>query len=147
MANYQNTPPITFTSPATASTVVQTATWDNLSQFEWLTVVAVLTGATAGTLDVYLQAEAQNNVWVDWVHFAQLAAGAATVRYAFDCNVAASSITTVGGGTTAAPGVALAAATVAFSHPGKKVRIVTVAGAGTSAGASQTLYLMKWRHR
>jgi len=138
---------ITFTSPAAASTVVQTGTWDDLEEYDWFTLIGILTGATGGTLDVYLQSEIKSDVWVDWVHFPQKAAASAETRTAIDCRMSESAMATTGGGSTAAPGVALAASKVAFSHPGGKVRVVTVAGVGTSAGAAQTLYLLRWRQR
>jgi len=147
MTRYAWDSSLAFTSPAAESTVVETPTIDNLDGYDWLTVIGVLTGATGGTLDVYLQTEIAYNVWADWAHFPQIADGASVARYVLDSRMSASTITTIGGGTAAAPGVDLAASTVAFALPGKKIRAVAKAGAGTSAGAAQQLYVMKWRRR
>jgi hypothetical protein len=81
--------------------------------------------------------------WWDWVRFTQLAAAAAAVRYSFDSRMAATTVTTVGAGTS----VVLAAGTMACSHPGTKVRLFFNAGASTSAGAAQTVILTGWRDR
>jgi hypothetical protein len=147
MTRYAWDATIAFTSPASESTVVETPTIDDLDDYDWFTVIGVLTQATGGTLDIYLQAEIKYNVWADWIHFTQLAAGSTTYRYVLDSKMSESTIMTIGGGTAAAPGVALAAGKIAFAHPGKKIRAVAVAGASTSAGAAQQIYLMKWRER
>ena len=133
--------PITFTSPAAASTVVETDTWENLHVWDEFTLDAVLTGATGGTLDVYLQRRLGPNSWVDWVHLPQKADGAAATRHTISAANVSASWVVPGGGTDAAPGVALTASTITTAHPGDVVRIVAVAGAGTSAGASQSLTL------
>ena len=150
MTRYAWDAAIAFTSPATgdgSTPVVETPTIDGLDAYDWFTVVGILTGATGDTLDVYLQCEVAYNVWVDWIHFPQIADGASAARYVFDSRMSPSSVTTIGGGTAAAPGVALAASTIAFAHPGKKIRAVTLAGASTSAGAAQQIYVMKWKQR
>ena len=133
--------PITFTSPATASTVVETATWEKLYNWDEFTIDAILTGATNGTLDIYLQRRLGPDSWADWVHFPQKAAGAATTRHTISAANVSTSWVVPGGGTDAAPGVALTASTIITAHPGDVVRIVCVAGASTSAGASQTIIL------
>jgi len=147
MTRYAWDPTIAFTSPATASTVVETPTIDNLDGYDWFTVIGVLTQATGGTLDIYLQSEIKRDVWVDWIHFTQLAAGSSTYRYVIDSKMSETALIATGGGSIAAPGVGLAAGKIAFAHPGKKIRAVAVAGASTSAGAAQQIYLMKWLQR
>jgi len=149
MAIYQNTPPITFTSPATATTAISEAgaLWTNLHEWDWFTLIGRLAGATGGALDVYLQSEIYDGVWVDWVHFKQVAAAAAAAYHSFDSMMAESATIVTGGGNDSTPGVALAAGKMAFAHPGKRIRVVSVAGAGTSAGAAQALYLTKWRNQ
>lgn len=133
---------ITATSPAAASTVAGTKELSNLDDFSWFTVAAKLTGATGGTLDVYLQRwVGVLQEWHDWLHFSQLAAGAALIRHAVDCRMSATAATVVGAGTTPV----LAVNTLACSHPGTKVRALFTAGASTSAGASQTIVLGCWR--
>ncbi len=140
---------ISDTSPSSATTTVgDTATAsDNatfLGVFDWFTIDATLTGGTGGTLDVYLQRKVTDDVWADWLHFPQLAAGASAIRYCANTG-ASTSITTVGGGSDASPGVALAANTFIGGHPGFAVRSVYVAGASTSAGAAQVIRITGWR--
>jgi hypothetical protein len=102
-------------------------------------VEAQLVGATGGTLDVWLQRKVGPNLWVDWVHFPQLAAGASAIRYSFAVKNAATAtgaltaVTTVG--TDAAPAVGAGVGLITNGHPGDFVRVVYVAGASTSAGA------------
>lgn len=139
---------ITATSPAAASTVVHTALFKGalLTQAEGLTIDAALAGGTGGTLDVYLQRKLGANEWVDWIHFPQIAAGA-TKKYTVSLVGNGDLITEVGGGTDAAPGVALAANTAVNVTPGGDVRIVFVAGASTSAGASQKITITPYTER
>lgn len=138
----------TATSPSSASTAVGATMFrgDMLRRAEVLVVDAVLIGGTGGTLDVYLQRKLAADSWVDWVHFPQVSAGA-TVRYSFAVTGRGASIVAVGGGTDAAPGVALAANTVVDVIPGDDVRIVMVAGGGTSAGAAQSITITPYSER
>lgn len=128
---------VTATSPASASTTIL-GTFRGLSRWDSFTVVAELQGATGGTLNVYLQRKIADDVWSDWVSFTQLASGAAAVKYAV-CPTASNTISTVGSGSDATPSPALAAGSCAGGHPGDAVRVVAVAGAGTSGGTSQTV--------
>lgn len=130
---------ISDTSPAAASTAVGSSV-TGLSLYPYLRIDADLVGATGGTLDIYLQRLIKPGFWSDWLHFAQLAAGAAAIRYsAVACHALSTTITTNNRGTDAAPGVSLAAATFVGGHPGDVVRAVYVAGASTSAGAVVTV--------
>lgn len=128
------------TSPAAASTVVGLAVGD-LDNYDGLQIFATLTGATGGTLDVYLQVSPDDGTtWADYVHFPQLAAGAAAVSYLvtvsqFDGSAA---VRVVGTGSTPA----LAGNTVVGGSWGARMRVVFVAGAATSAGAAQTIKLL-----
>jgi hypothetical protein len=135
---------LTETSPAVASTAVSAGTITGLARYDWITVEADLQGATGGTLDVYVQRKLATNLWRDWIHFTQLAAGGAAVKYSAQPQPD-TAIIVVGGGTDAAPGVALAANTSVGGHPGDTLRLVFVAGAGTSAGAAQTVRVMGWK--
>lgn len=134
------------TSPAAASTA-ELASASGLAKFSAIRVDAVLVGATGGALDVYIQRKIAPNVWVDWLHFAQLAAGASAIAYSL--TVATGNLGTVVNGTPsgtmaaittrgndATPSPGLAAGTVDLNHPGNMVRAVCVAGASTSAGAA-----------
>lgn len=134
---------ITDTSPASATTTVSANTATGLAEFDWFMIDATLTGGTGGTLNVYLQREIATNVWADWIHFPELAAGAAAVSYSVQPQ-ASNLIATVGIGTTAAPGVALAAGGNVGGHPGDTIRAVYVAGTSTSAGATQVIRVSGW---
>lgn len=129
---------ITGTSPAEAATAVIGAPLSGLGKYRAFRVDAQLVGATGGTLDVYVQRKIAPNLWADWCHFAQLASGAAAVRYSASAAVVDSTaITTVtSGGTDSTPSLSLAAGNFVAGHPGDTVRVVAVAGAGTSAGAA-----------
>lgn len=129
--------PLTATSPAAASTVAGPALtgaglWNNLL------VLADLTGATGGTLDVYLQHSPDGGTtWYDLVHWPQKAAAAALTTLAITLcryNVPTAPIA-IGKGTTPA----LAVNTVATGGWGDQLRLLFVAGASTTAGAVQTV--------
>lgn len=131
---------LTHTSPSSASTAVgaNIASSGILTSADKLVIDANLLGGTGGTLDVYLQRKLASNSWADWIHFPQIAAGTAK-RYTVTITGEGSSIVEVGVGTDAAPGVALAANTAVNVIPCGDVRVVFVAGGGTSAGASNTV--------
>ena len=127
---------IADTSPASASTAAGT-TIRGLAAFDMFMIDAALVGATGGTLDVYLQRNiaqiADTAVWRDWLHFTQLASGAAAIKYSLSCGRnAVNTIVTVGEGTS----VVLASGSFVGGHPGDSVRALYVAGASTSAGAA-----------
>lgn len=133
---------IACTSPASASTFVGTDKESaiELNQFDAICIVATLAGATGGTLDVYLQAcvDDLGTNWVDYAHFPQLAAGAASSTKVWTVSRAAqqATLTTVGTGTATTASVALAANTIVGGEFGDRLRVVLVAGAGTSGGTA-----------
>jgi hypothetical protein len=136
---------ISDTSPAAPGTAAGD-TIQGLEDVDTITIIATLAGATGGTLDVYLQTSFDGGtVWVDMAHFPQLAAAAASsVRVWQLCrNVVHSTLATVGSGTVAAPGVALAANTVVNCW-GDRIRAVYVAGGGTTLGAAVDIKLASW---
>lgn len=139
---------VTATSPAAASTVVHTELFKGsvFSNTDLLVIDAALTAGTGGTLDVYLQRKLGSDSWADWLHFPQLTA-ATSARYAFTINGQGTSITAVGRGTDASPGVALAVNTSTNVVPGGDVRIVFVAGVGTSLGASNVITITPYTVR
>lgn len=139
------------TSPAAASTALGVYA-SGLAKFSAIRVDALLLGATGGALDIYIQRKVAPNLWVDWAHFPQLAAGASAVAYSFTVAAAnvgtavattpsatIAAITTRGNDATPSPG--LAAATLDLNHPGEMIRVVYVAGASTSAGAAIKAYI------
>jgi hypothetical protein len=132
---------VTDTSPAAASTVVGVGL-RGLGRFGSLRIDALLVGATGGVLDIYLQRQVTANVWVDWCHFVQIAAGGAAARYSLKCSMTDSTtIVAANAGTDTVPAVGLSAATFLGGHPGEGFRLVYVAGASTSAGAAVELYV------
>lgn len=139
---------VTATSPATATTSVAATLFkgDMLRRAEILAIDASLVAGTGGTLDVYLQRKLGSNDWADWVHFPQLNAGVSK-RFTLSVTGRGTTIVEVGGGTDAAPGVALAAGTAVDVIPGDDVRIVFVSGAGTSAGASNKVTITPYTER
>lgn len=138
---------ITVTSPGAPGTVVSSSfKGDMLRRADMLIIDAALLGGTGGTLDVYLQRKLATNEWVDWVHFPQLAAGA-TKKYSVAVTGKQATIVDVGGGTDASPGVTLAANTVVDVIPGDDVRIVFVAGGGTTLGASNKITITPYSEK
>jgi hypothetical protein len=138
---------LTETSPSSASTAVGTAI-NGLQDYEFFRIDAALVGATGGVLDVYLQRKIKDNVWADWLHYTQLTAGGAAVKWtclAGNPTLSTALTSTFGIGTDASPGVALAANTFLGGHPGYSIRPVYVAGASTSAGASLTFHVTMWK--
>lgn len=128
---------LSFTSRSDAGTTAGTATTD-LGRYRSMLVYASLQGATGGTLDVYLQGSPDGGTtWVDLVHFAQLAAGAAALYRVCAISKAGQQTTLTAVGTGSSP--ALAAGTVVGGDWGDRLRVVHTAGAGTSAGAAQTI--------
>lgn len=128
------------TSAAAASTTVL-GTLYGLSQFDDLRFDAVLAGATGGVLDIYLQRKLAADVWLDWCRFTQLAASGAK-RYSFSAGSGSNTITEVGLWADAGTGTQVLTANACLGgHPGDAIRMVGVAGSGTSAGAAQTIYV------
>lgn len=140
---------LTGTSPAAAGKSI-VATVRGLARFSLIRIDSVITQATGGTLDLYLQRRVLSNpptssIWVDWLHYTQLAAGTTvfvTSAMAGD-NVPNVSIVTVGqmNDDLSVGAFALAAGTFVGGLPGDEVRLCAVAGTGTSAGSTQSVYL------
>jgi hypothetical protein len=110
-------------------------------------VVAQLVGATGGTLDVVIQvASGQKDatgadVWVDAVHFATLANGAAAVTYR-------AVLSQLSQPTSSAPVVvgvdnspALASGVIVQTMAFDRMRLFFTAGTGTTAGAAVKVYV------
>lgn len=136
------------TSPSAASTAASSAAVagssgaagiamlaTGLDGYLSLTVVAKLVGATGGTLDIYLQTSPDAGAtWVDYAHFPQLAGGAAAIKYEFVVSQGIQTAAPIVVGINTTP--ALAANTVVGGAWGDRIRLLMVAGAGTSAGAA-----------
>lgn len=133
---------ISGTSPAAPGTAAVGSAVTDLDLYEALTVVATLQGATGGTLDVYLQTNpsGDGSTWVDYAHFAQLAAAAPQSVKTFSVSLDAQNLTPTTVGTNLTP--ALAASTVVGGPWGRQMRCVCVAGASTSAGAPISISIL-----
>lgn len=136
----------TAASAASTTTPVAAVAGLDLRRAELLIIDALLVGCTGGTLDVYVQRKIATNSWLDWIHFPQIAAGT-TKRYSLAINGEGSVIVETGGGTDAAPGVALAANTAVNVIPSGDVRLVLVTGGGVSVGNAQTVTITPYTVR
>lgn len=125
---------VTATSPATPSTATL-GTFSGLARYTSGTFVATLTGATGGNLDVYLQVWDGAN-WIDYAHFPQKTAGSGATIVALPVTRNYQRVATVATGVDTP---ALAADVCLGGDFGDVVRVRAVAGAATSAGASQTV--------
>jgi len=131
---------LTFTSPGAPGTVAQPPT-PGLGAYKSLSIFSTLQGATGGTLDVYLQYSPDGGTtWVDYAHFPQLAAGAAAASRVWNVTKEAQQTTLTSVGTGTSP--ALAANSIVGGDWGDRLRVLTVAGAGTTSGAAQTVSII-----
>lgn len=153
--NAGNVQILTGTSPAAPGTVAGTAAntllLSGMARFDAISIEATLQGATGGTLDVFLQVSCEYNEinpletvngaiggnWTDYVHWTPLAAGAASVTTRVSPSLS-NVITTVG--LNLVP--LLAAGTCVGGFWGHAMRLLFVAGAGTSLGATQTVKIV-----
>jgi hypothetical protein len=141
-------------SPAAPGTVVPSATNLNeggglligISQESVAVIDALIVAPAVGTLDVVVQSsvdadQAGNGNWYDILRFPQALAAAAAIRYVatlsrgFNKVVAAPSLTGDSSGGT----LTLAVNTVIPDALGIALRVVLVAGVGTSVGAVQRI--------
>lgn len=132
------------TSPATPSTGTGTAV-TGLDAFSYCFLYAKLQGATGGPLDVYVQTSYDSGTtWIDVGHYTQLAAAAALVatvvslsRWGPSVSATPTSVPTTVNSTSGTP--VLAANTFLPGVLGNALRVVLVAGALTTAGATQVI--------
>lgn len=98
-----------------------------------LDIAADLRGATGGTLDVYVQYSPNSSrSWYDLAHFPQQAAAAAVSSFRAPVSLYTNAVSTSQVGKNLLP--ALAAGTMVNGAFGDRVRLVMVAGSGTTAG-------------
>ncbi len=116
-----------------------------LEMFDMLTFDVKIVGGTGGTTDVYLQkliADASGtNVWADFVHFTQVTTGATSVQTAATQDNQQATPAANWGTDGSAGTPALAANSIAPGYPGSTLRLVAVAGTGTTVAGSVTLYI------
>lgn len=120
-----------------------------MDDWEAVDIAADLQGATGGTLNVYLQLspDAGNN-WYDIVHWTALAAAAPLAFYQSPLSLATNTAAPVAVGRNLAPslgpGATAAVVNGAFSD---RLRLVMVAGSGTTAGAPVVVRIAPQRVR
>lgn len=136
-------------SPAAPGTLIVSPSLkgEMLYRAETLSIDALVTAGLGGTSDVYLQRRIDVNRWLDWIHFSTVGAGAtlaATViadgsgNYNNPIVVVGLSTDAVATPALAANGLANTLPTLSPSVP-SEVRLVLVAGVGTSAAGSVVL--------
>jgi hypothetical protein len=136
---------LSSTSPAAPSTAVGATSGTRLGMYSTCSVYVAARGATGGTLDIYIQTlfkqlNTSPGMWVDVAHLPQQAAAGALTGYTFALTrwspTTAAIFTPVN---TVAGTPVLAVNTTVPGILGYQLRVVYVAGAGTSAGAAQTV--------
>lgn len=126
------------TSPASATTAASTNTATGLDRFTSLHIYAEITGATGGSLNVYLQTSPDlGTTWVDYAAFPLASAGAAVAAYAFTVSRGSQQSSMIAVGKNLTP--ALTANSVLGGDFGDRMRAVFKANASTTAGAAQVI--------
>jgi hypothetical protein len=134
------------TSPAAAGTAASSQAVMNagsflpagvagpMQDFDAVDVTAEITGATGGTLSLYLQlSNDDGQSWYDIIAWPSASAGASVKYYQSPLSNATNTSTPLVVGKNLAP--ALSPGTVVNGAFSDRLRLVMVAGAGTSAGA------------
>lgn len=151
---------VTVTSPATPSTLIvpiltggvggTPGGWNGgyLTTCDKLVVTANISGGTGGTLDIMMQNQVAPNVWFDWARLQQAAAGGTfSIVFTVDgSGVGAGNIKLVTSGTDVSAGaLGLAAGLYTNALPGGPVRLILLAGAGTTVGGTQNIWFTPYR--
>jgi hypothetical protein len=117
-----------------------------IGDYDGAEIVAELTGATGGTLDVYVQSSPDEGAnWYDIIHFPQIAGGAATAYYQSPLSTSTNTSAPKQVGKNLTP--ALVANTTINGALTDRLRLVMVAGSGTSAGAQVVVRVCPQRIR
>lgn len=115
----------------------------DLSNQEGIWVTLKTQGATGGTIDIYLQTW-DGVDWIDWAHLPTIAAGAAVSSTTFVPHIpAVPQFITTGRNLTPA----MTAGNATGGPSSDRMRVLFVAGAGTTAGAMQTIRVCSQSHR
>lgn len=133
--------------PVTGSTSAGIAT--PLDDWEGVNCICECNNTSGGALDVYVQQspDAGNN-WYDVIHFTQFATGAGFKAYAAPLSLATTTATSILIGKNLAPAlVASATAGVVNGAWGDRLRLVMVAGTGTTSGVAVTVRIAPQRVR
>ena len=139
MSYAQRVQTVTQAVASTESTTTAYTAFSIPVHYDSMLIIASLVGVTGGTLDIYIQDSFDGGTtWCDCAHFTQVTAAGAVKEAA--TLTTKTDMTTIGVGSLATPGVALAAAKMRPAPWGEKLRLVSVTGAGTSgAAATQTI--------
>lgn len=137
-------------SPAAPGQSISTSLrGEMLARAERLTVDATIVAGAGGALSVYVQRRVAVNRWADMIAFPSVAAGV-TANYTISIDGRfnpSAPMPLVGVGTDVAATPALAAGTAVNCNPGTELRIVCVAGAGTSGAGSVSLTVSPYAQR
>jgi hypothetical protein len=129
-------------SPAAPGVVLGIKIADGLEDFGTIAAYLTLRGATGGILTVTIQGTFDGVKWFDWFRTLDIAALAAASTIKVVATTEGTSTTVVGTGTASAATPLLEKGTVVPGHPGRKLRAVFEAGAGTTLGASQEITIV-----
>lgn len=116
-----------------------------IAQSGMAVIDALLQGGAGGVLDIYIQSaldadQAGGGTWYDVAHYTQLAAAAAQVRWLLTVSRGYNRISAVPSAANPLSGTpTLAANTTIPDCLGNALRVVMIAGAGTTLGAAQTI--------
>lgn len=149
----------TETSPSSPGTVASSqlvqnsASWlpagvaGPLDDYEGVEVVAELKGATGGTLDVYVQLCPSGGNWYDVIRFPQIPAAQAIAYYQAPLSLATNTSVPVKIGKNLAPALGTTSGAVVNGAWTDRIRLVIVAGTGTTLGAQIVVYVCPQRSR
>lgn len=129
------------TSPASA-TYSRSTPVTGFAQFEWVQIIATVQGATGGVLDIVIETSADGSTWLELFRTVQLAAGATSATYTVDPTP--DGIVTARGKNLTTTFVIAAGSCVGGMWL-DRMRVRMVAGAGTSAGAVQSVSVVGLR--
>lgn len=133
-------------SSSAANTVKVGTVIAGFNPYDFINFDVKIVGPTGGPVDVVLQKRIVNgfsgaNVWIDFIHFAQVAAGATKYYNVSTDEYDATPIaTTFTDDAATAYALGLAAGAIAHGHPGDVLRLLTVTGAGVTVAAAVTIY-------
>lgn len=134
------------TSPSSVTFKVTTGV-PGFSAFDEIAFVATITGGTGGPLDVIIEDSSDGANWYEFAHFTQVGA-ATTASYRYS-PVRNDNIVQVGKnnltGSTLTTTMVLTAGSVAGGRWQDQLRVRYVAGASTSAGATQAVGVICYR--
>lgn len=141
------------TSPSAAGTAASSASVSNaasylpagiagpLSNVIQISIILQAAGATGGTLDCYAQMSESGDNWFDVAHFPQIPAAASSSIVGGALGEGYTSLITIGQNLSPA----LAANAIALGGWGTRLRLVFVAGVGTTAGTTVNCWVLGQR--